>query len=132
VAEDPESKPPVPVLAAISAGGVAGALSRYGIGLAWPHDPRGFPWATWTINVTGCLLIGILMVLITRVRPDQQLIRPFWGVGVLGGYTTFSTASVDVLRAAPGIALLYLGMTLVGALLAVWAGTAATEAVLRQ
>lgn len=132
MAEDPELRSPVPVLLAISAGGVLGALARYGIGVAWPHEPRGFPWATWTINVTGCLLIGVLMVLIARRLPDQQLIRPFWGVGVLGGYTTFSTASVDVLRTAPGAALAYLGMTLIGALLAVWAGTAVTEAALRR
>jgi CrcB protein len=120
------------VLLAVSAGGVLGAVSRYGIGVAWPHDPRGFPWATWAVNVSGCLLIGVLTVLIARLAPDRTLLRPFWGVGVLGGYTTFSTASVDVLRAAPGPALLYLGMTLIGALLAVWAGTAATEAVLRR
>lgn len=120
------------MLAAISAGGVLGAVSRYGIGAAWPHDPRGFPWSTWTVNVTGCLLIGVLMVLLTRLRPDHHLIRPFWGVGVLGGYTTFSTASVDVLRVAPGTALIYLGATLIGALLAVWTGTAATEAMLRR
>jgi CrcB protein len=132
VAEDLKSWPPVPVLLAISAGGILGAVSRYGIGVAWPHDPRGFPWATWTINVTGCLLIGVLTALLTRFGRNRPLARPFWGVGVLGGYTTFSTASVDVLRAAPGTALIYLGMTLIGALLAVWAGTAATEALLRR
>ena len=118
------------MLLAISAGGVLGALARYGIGLAWSHDPRGFPWATWLINVTGCLLIGVLTVLIVRLRPGQRLIHPFWGVGVLGGYTTFSTASVDTLRVAPGTGLSYLALTLIGALLAVWAGTAATQAVL--
>ena len=130
--EDPNSWPPAPVLLAVSAGGVLGAVARYGIGVAWPPGPRGFPWATWTINTTGCLLIGVLMALITRYGWGSGLIRPFWGVGVLGGYTTFSTASVDVLQAAPGLALIYLGMTLIGALLAVWAGTAATEAVLRR
>ncbi|RSM61717.1 chromosome condensation protein CrcB [Actinoplanes sp. ATCC 53533] len=132
MAADPERRTPAPVLAAISTGGVLGAVSRYGIGVAWPHDPRAFAWSTWTINVTGCLLIGVLMVLIAHRWPRRTLIRPFWGVGVLGGYTTFSTASVDVLRAAPATALLYLGLTLIGALLAVWAGTAATEAVLRR
>lgn len=132
VAADPEPLPPAPVLAVISAGGVLGAVSRYGIGAAWPHDPRAFAWSTWTINVTGCLLIGVLMVLIAHRWPRRRLIRPFWGVGVLGGYTTFSTASVDVLRAAPGPGLLYLGCTVIGALLAVWLGTAATEAMLRR
>ncbi len=120
------------MLAAISAGGVLGAVSRYGIGVAWPHDPRAFAWSTWAINVTGCLLIGVLMVLVAQRWPRQRFVRPFWGVGVLGGYTTFSTASVDLLRAAPGTALLYLGGTLIGALLAVWTGTAVTEAVLRR
>ena len=121
----------LPVLAVISAGGVLGALARYGLSEMWPHDPRGFAWSTWTINITGCFLIGVLMVLIARFRPGQRLIRPFWGVGVLGGYTTFSTAAVDVLRADPATALIYLAATLVGAVLAVWLGTTVTEAVTR-
>lgn len=121
---------PVPVLAAVSAGGVVGAAARYGLGLAWPHPPAGFPWATLVINVSGCLLIGALMVVVTEVVTGRRLLRPFLGVGVLGGYTTFSTYVVDVQRAAAaghaGIALLYLGSTLVAAMLAVWAGAAVT------
>jgi CrcB protein len=132
MAQNPASPPPVPVIMAIAAGGALGAVTRYGIGVAWPNRAPEFSWATWTINVTGCLLIGILMAILGRRRPEHHLIRPFLGVGVLGGYTTFSTASVDVLQAAPGTALLYLGTTLIGALVAVWAGTAATEAVLRR
>jgi CrcB protein len=124
-----------PVLAAISAGGVLGALARFGLSTAWAHDPAGFPWATWTINVSGSFLIGVLMVLISRFWPSRRLIRPFFGVGILGGYTTFSTSVVDVQQAvahgAPGVALLYLGGTLVGALIAVWAGTVLTSAVTR-
>jgi CrcB protein len=129
----PDKGSQAPILAAIAAGGVGGALARYGIGVAWPHQPDGFPWATWTINVTGSFLIGVLMVLIVRRWPKRRLIRPFFGVGVLGGYTTFSTAMVDVQQAAahgaPGMALLYLAATLVGALVAVWAATVLTEAV---
>src|SRR5450756_385200 len=56
---------PVAVLAAISLGGVIGALARYGLGAAFPHDAGQFPWSTFAINVTGCLLIGVLMVLLT-------------------------------------------------------------------
>ncbi|MEV4637703.1 CrcB family protein [Actinoplanes sp. NPDC049548] len=119
------------VLAAISAGGTLGALARYGISAAWPHDPAGFPWSTWTINVSGCFLIGILMVLIGRFHLQQRLIRPFWGIGFLGGYTTFSTATVDVLQAAPATALIYLATTLSGAIIAVWLATVLTEAVVR-
>jgi CrcB protein len=74
-------------------------------------------------------------VLIAERFPDQRLIRPFFGVGVLGGYTTFSTSVVDVQRTAaagaPGVALLYLGGTVVAALLAVWAGTALAGTLVR-
>jgi CrcB protein len=121
----------LPVLAAISAGGMLGAAARYGLGVAWPHAPTGFPWATLIINVTGCLLIGVLMVIVTDVVPHRRLLRPFLGVGVLGGYTTFSTYVVDIQRAASagraGLGLLYLGGTLVAALLAVWAGAGVTR-----
>jgi CrcB protein len=126
---------PLAALVTIAAGGMIGALARYGISTAWPHDPTGFSWAIWTINVSGCFLIGVLMVLIGRRRPDQRLIRPFVGVGILGGYTTFSTSVVDVQQAAThsaaGTALLYLAATLIGALAAVWAATALTERIVR-
>ncbi|MFG2040497.1 fluoride efflux transporter FluC [Dactylosporangium sp. NPDC048998] len=136
-AERAELRPsPVPVLAAISAGGVCGTLARYGLSTAWPH-PRGeFPWTTLLINVSGCLLIGVLMVIVTQVAPDRRLLRPFVGVGVLGGYTTFSTYVVDIHQTAsagaPWVALAYLAVTVVGALLAVWAGAAATGAVVSR
>ena len=64
------------------------------------------------INVSGCALIGVLMVLVENVWTGRRLLRPFLGVGVLGGYTTFSTYVLDVNQAvgagSPGIALLYL------------------------
>jgi CrcB protein len=121
---------PLPVLAVISAGGVLGALARYAISTAWPHAVGGFPWSTWFVNVSGCFLIGVLMVLIAEVWAGRRLVRPFLGVGVLGGYTTFSTSVVDVEQAAvhgaAGTALLYLVATLAGALLAVWVAAAGT------
>lgn len=127
---------PWPVLGAISAGGVIGALARYGAGLAWPTAPGGFPVATLVVNVTGCLLIGALMVVVTGVAPRWPLLRPFAGVGVLGGYTTFSTSVVDIHRTAsagaPWTALAYLAATIVGALLAVWAGGAVATALWRR
>ena len=130
-----ESRPsPVPVIAAVSAGGVLGALARYAVTVAWPR-PDGFVWSTWSINVSGCLLIGVLMVLISEVWAGHRLLRPFLGVGVLGGYTTFSTSVVDVQQAAAhgsaAVALVYLGATLLGAMLAVWAGSTVTAWALR-
>jgi fluoride exporter len=110
-----------PGVAVVSAGGVLGALARYGIAVGWPHQPGAFPWATWAVNVSGCFLIGVLSAVLQR-RPAHPLVRPFLGVGVLGGYTTFSTAAVETLQSRPAVALAYLAATLTGALVAVWCG----------
>ncbi|MGH3898160.1 MAG: fluoride efflux transporter FluC [Pseudonocardiaceae bacterium] len=122
---------PWSVLAAISAGGVAGALARYGLDTAFPHRPDGFAWATFGINVSGCLLIGALMVLITDVWPNRRLLRPFLGTGLLGGYTTFSTYIVEtqhlLAAGAARSALAYLAGTLLAALAAVYAGITVTQ-----
>jgi fluoride exporter len=120
------------VLAVIAGGGVLGALARSGLATAWPHAPGAFAWSTFVINATGCLLIGVLMVLVTEVWPKQRYIRPFVGVGILGGYTTFSTYIVDILHTTrPVTALAYLAGTLVAALVAVWLGFTLTRLVVR-
>jgi CrcB protein len=126
---------PWAVLGVISAGGVLGAEARYGWQRAVPHPPGGFDWATFGVNVSGCLLIGVLMALITELWPGQRLLRPFLGVGVLGGFTTFSAYAVDIEQtvaagAAP-TALAYLGGTLVAALCAVWLGATTAGGALR-
>jgi CrcB protein len=119
------------VIAAIAAGGVLGALARFGLGRAFPAGPTGFPWATFAINVSGCLLIGALIVLVTEAFRAPRLLRPFLGTGVLGGYTTFSTAMVDTVRLlghqAVPTALFYLFGTLAAALVAAYAGAALTR-----
>jgi CrcB protein len=127
---------PWAVLAVVSAGGVLGALGRYALASAWPHPAGGFPWATLVTNVSGCLVIGVLMVLITEAWAAHRLLRPFLGIGVLGGYTTFSTYSVDVQQlVAAGSArtgLLYLVGTPVAAFAAVYAGIASTRLATRH
>jgi CrcB protein len=119
------------VLGAIAVGGVVGAEARYGLGVLVPHQAGGWPWATLLTNVSGCLLIGVLMVVITeRIRP-HPLVRPLLGVGVLGGYTTFSTYAVDVVTAVhagrAAVAVLSAVVTPVLALLAVSIGAVATR-----
>ncbi|MGW3603880.1 fluoride efflux transporter FluC [Micromonospora sp. NPDC005161] len=125
---------PAALLAAIAAGGVLGALARAGLQHALPHARTGFPWATFGINLTGCLLIGVLMAVLGHVGGGRPLVRPFLGVGVLGGFTTFSTYAVDVQQAvvagAPVTALAYLAATVLGALVAVWLGDAAAARLL--
>lgn len=115
-----------PVLVAVSVGGAVGALARHGLGLALPHAPGAPPWATFAVNVSGCLLIGVLIVLVTEWRPVHPLVRPTLGTGVLGGYTTFSTYAVDahlmVAAGRPVAAAAYVAGTLVAALAATWLG----------
>jgi CrcB protein len=124
---------PWAVLSVISAGGILGAWARHGLALAWPHRPGQFPWATLVTNVSGCLLIGVLMVLITDVWSAHRLLRPFLGVGILGGYTTFSTYAADIQQmvaaGAARAALAYLAGTLAAALAAVYAGIVVTRAM---
>jgi fluoride exporter len=121
------------LLAVIAAGGALGAVARYGLSELFPRAPGTWPLATWLANISGCLLIGVLMVLVTEVWPNQRYLRPFLGVGVLGGYTTFSTAMVDVRHlvseGAPALGLLYLFGTVLTAVLACAVGWFATRAV---
>ena len=127
---------PAAVLAAIAAGGALGSSARYGLGVAFPAGPAGVPWATFAVNVSGCLMIGALMVLVTQVWPARPLLRPFLGVGVLGGYTTFSTYIVEIkhlLDAGAAVtALAYLAGTLAAAVVATWLGLAVTRRLLRR
>ncbi|CAN5777499.1 hypothetical protein BH20ACT6_BH20ACT6_11270 [soil metagenome] len=121
------------VLTSIALGGVVGATARHGVSVALPGAPGGWPWATLAVNVTGCALIGAFMVLVFEGWPTHRLLRPFVGVGVLGGYTTFSTYTVDVLGLVDGGrplgALAYLSATVVGALGAVLLAVVATRAL---
>lgn len=124
----------VPVVAAVSAGGALGAAARYGISVALPHPPGSFAWSTFLVNAVGCLLIGVLMAFLARGWAASRLTRPFLGVGVLGGFTTFSTYVMDVHVAltagAAGGALVYLAATVLVAVPCAWAGEAGAGALL--
>ncbi|MDT0304432.1 fluoride efflux transporter FluC [Streptomonospora wellingtoniae] len=128
---------PWSVLAAVALGGAFGGAARSALGLALPHAAGGVPWATLTANVSGCLLIGVLMTAVAHLSADtgpSRLLRPFAGVGLIGGYTTFSAHVGDVRdlleSGAPAAALGYIAATLLGGLAAVWAGVALTERLL--
>jgi fluoride exporter len=123
------------ILSVIALGGALGALARWGLAEALPHQPDQLPWATLLANLTGCFAIGVLLVVLGARRPDSRLLRPLLGTGVLGGYTTFSTYALDTrtLLAAgrPALAALYLFGTLALGLLAVVAAIRITERALR-
>lgn len=113
------------VLAAIAMGGGLGSLARWSLSEALPNDT--FPWATFMTNVTGSFLIGILLVLITYRFTKQKYLRPFFGVGFLGGFTTFSTyteQTVSLLNEGDVLlAIIYVVATVIAAMTAVLAGT---------
>jgi fluoride exporter len=116
------------VLPAIALGGMLGAGARYAAARVWPTPDTAVPWTTLGVNAAGCLLIGVLMVFVVEVGGAHPLLRPFAGVGVLGGFTTFSTYSVDTVTlidaGRPAVALGYWAGTLLVALAAVLAGVA--------
>jgi CrcB protein len=112
------------IVLAIAAGGAIGGAARHLVNLGVPHE--GFPWSTFVENVAGCFLLGALMVFLLDVWPPHRYLRPFLGVGVLGGFTTFSayTSETRALlldgRAPEGLAYLF-GSVILG-LLATWLG----------
>lgn len=124
-----------PVVAVVAFGGAIGACARYAASLAWPAQTGGFPWATFWTNVVGCAVIGVFMVVITETWAAHRLVRPFFGTGVLGGFTTFSTYAVDIQklvdRGHPGTGLAYLAATLLAALTAVTLAATVTRRVLK-
>jgi fluoride exporter len=117
-------------------GGALGALARWGVATALPASPGGWPWATLLVNLTGCLLIGVLLAVLPGRFPSSSLLRPFLAVGVLGGYTTFSTFAMEVVRSAETGAWLiaggYLLASVLGGLACVLAGLAGARALLRS
>jgi fluoride exporter len=121
----------VDVLAVIAAGGVLGAEARYAAGTLLPHARDAWPWSTLLVNLSGCLLIGVLMVVIIELAYGHRLLRPFLGVGVLGGYTTFSTATVETLTlitaGRTGAAIGYLVVTPTVSVLACGVGIVTTR-----
>ncbi|MEU2724717.1 fluoride efflux transporter CrcB [Streptomyces smyrnaeus] len=123
----------VPVVVVVALGGAIGASARYGASLLWPTASGGFPWTTLAVNTVGCAVIGVFMVVISDVWAAHRLVRPFFGTGVLGGFTTFSTYAVDIQQLVDagraGAGLAYLGLTLLVALAAVWSAAWATRRI---
>ncbi len=120
------------LLLGVAAGGAVGAAGRYALERLWSPD-AGFPTATFVTNVTGSFLLGALVAWIA-LRVAHPLVRPVLGTGVLGGFTTFSAYAAQgrslLEREQVGLAALYLGGTVVGAVLAALLGMVLVETLL--
>ena len=120
----------------VAAGGALGAVARYGVGV-WAFrlfPTASWPWATLAVNVVGGLLMGLLAGwLAFRGGAGGESLRLFAAVGVLGGFTTFSSFSLDtallVERGEMGLAALYVGGSVAISLAAVFGGLALMRAL---
>ena len=110
----------------VALGGAIGASARYGVNILAGRIVHGFPLGTLTVNILGCLAMGLLAAFLA-LRGGQHL-APLLLTGVLGGFTTFSAFSLDTLtlweRGATGTALAYVAASVLLSLAAVTAGLA--------
>ncbi len=111
----------------VLAGAGLGGLMRYVLG-TWIMTRYGgrFPLGTFLINVTGAFLIGLLMTVLTERTQPHPNWRLFLVVGILGGYTTFSSFEYEAYQAIRGgartMGLLYVTGSVVAGYVAVWLG----------
>lgn len=112
----------------VAAGGALGSVLRYGISLAAaPLVQRlNFPAATLGINVAGSFFMGLLMAWLASQESQPEWLRPFFAVGVLGGFTTFSAFSFEALQlmqsGAMTPALVYILLSVMLGIAALWLG----------
>jgi CrcB protein len=85
-------------LGAIFAGGFVGALARAGLSRALVNAPDHWPWATFTVNIAGALMLGWFATWLHEHRPPDDYRRPFLATGFCGALTTFSTMQLELLR----------------------------------
>lgn len=92
---------------AVAFGGALGAVARYLLSgwvqrspvlLRWGSFGPGLPWGTFIVNLTGCLLMGLLAGLFQERMVVSPELRSFVLIGILGGYTTFSSFALETLR----------------------------------
>lgn len=114
-------------LAAIYAGGVAGALIRVGLAEAASTGPGQWPWATFAVNMIGALLLGYFFMLF-REHSEERLHHPFLGIGFCGTLTTFSTLQLELYEMVDGghlaLAAAYCAATIAAGYLCVRLGIA--------
>ena len=117
----------MPNLILVMLGGAIGAGLRYGVSLFAAHRlTAAFPWGTWIVNLAGGFLAGLLLGAVLARGGGYDAMRLFFGVGLLGGFTTFSAFSAEtafmLLNGQVWSAGLYVASSVVGALLLLFVG----------
>jgi CrcB protein len=120
-------------LAAIFAGGFAGAIARTALARHAPHDPVSWPWTTFAVNLAGAFLLGWFVTRLQERLPLSAYRRPLLATGFCGALTTFSTMQLELLRMLEqhhvALALGYGAATVAGGLLAMKASIAVVRRV---
>ena len=112
---------------AIAAGGAVGSVLRFWMS-TWVHSiaSRAFPYGTLTVNVLGCLAMGFLFVLFVDRFSDNTVLRAGVLIGVLGGFTTFSSFSIETFNLIEQGELVRAALNICGSLIlcvsATWLG----------
>ena len=122
----------MPPLLLVMLGGAIGAGFRYNLSkVALQHMGPGFPWGTWIANLLGGLLMGFLAGTLADMAKDGEPLRLFLGVGVLGGFTTFSAFSLEtynmLVRGDYVMAVAYAVSSVAGAVLMLFLGLMLTR-----
>ena len=100
----------------VGTGSFLGGALRYIVSLLVKYT-GGFPWATFTVNILGCLLIGVLWGIFSRCANASQQLVLFLSVGFCGGFTTFSTLSKESLQLIQSGNWLYFSLYVAGSIL---------------
>lgn len=107
----------------VGIGGALGALARFGAQNWIGSLPNGFPVATFLVNIVGSVAMGVLIGVLARTTPQyQNEIRLFVAVGIFGGFTTFSSFSLDAIVLIERGDILLAGIYIVGSVLLSLAG----------
>ncbi|MDC9824675.1 fluoride efflux transporter CrcB [Devosia sp. ZB163] len=107
----------------VGIGGAIGAMARYGAQVLIGSLPNGFPVSTFLINIVGSIAMGVLVGVLAKYTPNyQNEIRLFVAVGIFGGFTTFSSFSLDAIALIERGDVLLAGVYIVGSVLLSIAG----------
>lgn len=123
------------ILAAIALGGAVGALARHFTAQQMAHWlGSGYPWGTFTVNVVGSFILGVLAETFALSLSMSLEMRGFLIVGILGSFTTFSTFSLDTVllfqRGRADLGALYIAASVACALIGMVAGLRLTRAII--